>query len=202
MFRRMRPPGFAMRHIKTFMLSAALAAALAACERSGLQMTETPVLDQQTASANCDAKAETAWEPGPAFSLTAQTTGPDCAKAVVLLTVRHATQDVAVAWASPVQHVFGLKDATTVAEMEAALADFVQQRETTTADLPEWTGDETLPGGEFPFHPEEWIDRATYDTLRTQAAPMLAFPQGHESLAVYALRDGYLESIGLQQFPG
>ncbi len=194
---RNNKPGFDMRIIMAF----AALAALAACEPGGLRMTETPVLNGP-AAAGCAATAETVWEPGPAFVATAQVSGPDCANAVVLLTVRDANQAPAIVWASPVQHLFGLRDATTAAEMKPALTEFVRQTGMTTANLPEWDAGAAQPGGEFPFHPESWIDPAAYAGLRAQVAPVFAFPQGGESLAIYVLTDTGLEFAGVQQFPG
>jgi hypothetical protein len=197
--RYMRPTRLA------FPLAAIFAATLAAggCQRNGLNMQDIPVEAETTLQASgCSAEAATSWTPRPDFGLSALVTGPDCAKSVVLLTVRDANENVLLAWAAPVKDVFGLKDATTRPEMETALSQFIAQRDTTTANLPEWTDPDGLPGGEFPFHPEAWIDRETYASMRAGAAPVLAFPQGHESQATYALRDGSLEFIGVQQFPG
>ena len=56
--------------------------------------------------------------------------------------------------------------------------------------------------GEFPFYPESWVDRASWTEIRASGAPLFAFPRGGESQAVFMLRDGAFEQIGVQSFPG
>ena len=71
--------------------------------------------------------------------------------------------------------------------------------------LPVWAGGRQAPGAaneEFPFHAEAWFDRQAWEQMRKDNAPVFAFPQGSESQAVFILRDGQLEQIGVQQFPG
>jgi hypothetical protein len=109
-------------------------------------------------------------------------------------------------WAGATQDIFGLKDAKDPAAMKAALLDWIDQSNgmlKTTADLPPWNETEGQPKrAEFPFHPEGWYDAAAWETLRKEKLEMFCFPQGGESLACAALRDGQMESVGLQQFPG
>jgi hypothetical protein len=186
--------------------SASLLLLLAACEPKG-----PPVADAGApVAAGCDARAQRAWTPDPpqSFSTEAITFGPDCAKAVVTLVVRSADGQPILAWAARTQDIFGLYDAADATAMKSALADWMDQANSslgTASELPAWTQGRNAPGPEgeeFPFHPESWLDQPAFEQIRKENAPLFAFAQGRESLAVYLLRDGQLEPIGLQQFPG
>jgi len=199
----------------TFKLPAAVvslvsaATILAGCNRSPLIADDTvqPVLPASEA-APCDVKAEGVWtnEGYGRMRTRAVTSGPSCADAVVLLTVRNELGAPLLAWASPTAAVFGLKDAATPAAMKDELARWIRQDQASLARtrvLPEWPeGQETPASGEFPFYPEDWLDREAWAELRERNAPLFAFPQGHESMAVYMLQDAGLELIGVQLFPG
>lgn len=185
------------------------AALLAGCNRSPLIAADTvqPVLPASE-TAPCDVKADGLWtkEGYGRMRTQAVTSGPSCADAVVLLTVRDEAGAPLLAWASPTADVFGLKDAATPSAMKDELVRWIRQDHASLAStnvLPEWpAGQETPMAGEFPFYPESWIDRTAWSELRATPAPMFAFPQGHESMAVFVLREGYLELIGVQTFPG
>lgn len=185
------------------------AALLAGCNRSPLIAADTvqPVLPASE-TAPCEVKADGVWtrEGYGRMRTQALTSGPSCKDAVVLLTVRDEAGAPLLAWASPTAAVFGLKDATTPSAMKEELGRWIRQDQASLAStgvLPEWPeGQETPMGGEFPFYPESWIDRAAWAELRAARAPLFSFPQGHESIAVFVLRDGSLELIGLQTFPG
>lgn len=185
------------------------AALLAGCNRSPLIAADTvqPVLPASD-TAPCDVRADGVWtqEGYGRMRTQAVTSGPSCAQAVVLLTVRDEAGAPLLAWASPTRDIFGLKDASTPAAMKEELARWIRQDQASLAStgvLPDWPeGQDSPMGGEFPFYPESWIDRAAWAELRATPAPLFAFPQGQESMAVYLLRDGYLELIGVQLFPG
>ncbi len=181
-----------------------LAIFLTACEPTSPLMTEadTAAVEAASASAGCDAEINEDWN---GFATEALTFGPTCPNAVAALVVRTPQGTPLLAWSSPAMHIFGLKDAADRQAMEIALSQWIRQDNQmfdTTADLPEWADGARGPGGEFPFMPEEWIDRSTYQAMRTEDVPLFSFPQGMESLAVYLLRDGQLEPIGIQTFPG
>ncbi len=190
-------------------LLCAAAALLAGCNRSPLIAADTvePVLPASEA-APCDVKADGVWttEGGGRMRTQAVASGPTCANAVVLLTVRNEAGAPLLAWASPVRDIFGLQTATTPSTMKDELTRWIRQDQASLANtktLPEWQeGQEAPGGGEFPFYPESWLDRAGWAEIRALQSPMFAFPQGQESLAVYLLRDGNLELIGVQLFPG
>jgi len=181
---------------------------LCACEPQGLEITE--VAPPAAATSSCDARAEKPWAPDAARTFTAEAIafGPDCAKAVVTLVVRSSDGAPVLAWSASAQDIIGLYDAADAAAMKAALADWIDPANNTldaASSLPAWTQGRAAPGAEgeeFPFHPESWLDQPTYEQIRKENAPLFAFAQGRESLAVYLLRGGQLEPIGVQQFPG
>lgn len=203
-----------MRALKLNALPFAAALALAACQPQGLNLVETPPAAGTGAEAGqiaggCDARVEKPWVAGAAtHTVEASTEGPTCAQAVVTLAVRGADGTPELAWSSRTQDIFGLYDAADADAMKAALAGWIDQSNSmfaTTSALPVWAEGKTAPGPgneEFPFHAEGWLDRPAWEQIRKDNAPLFAFPQGRESLAVFMLRDGQLEPVGVQQFPG
>jgi hypothetical protein len=191
-------------------LGLALAAGLAGCGPRPLVAEEAapPPVAPPSDTAACDVAVEQIWarDPFGRMRVEARADGPTCGQAVVLLTVRNETGDALLAWASSTQHVFGLAEAATPEAMQTALADWMRQDQAMLASsdkLPDWPEGADQPvSGEFPFYPETWVDRAAWADIRAAAAPLFAFPQGRESMAVYLLRDGILEPIGVQTFPG
>ena len=187
-------------------LAGLLLIGLAACQPRGLQLTESP----NAPSVNCDARAEARWSPDTTrtYDVQATASGPACGHDVVTLSVRGPDGSPVLAWAGRAADLFGLSDAPDAAAMKTALAAWIDQGSnnyTTASALPAWPEGGEAPASEnaeFPFHPESWFDRAGWEQMRTENAPLFAFPQGRESLAVFLLRDGQLEPIGVQQFPG
>lgn len=185
------------------------AAALSGCNRSPLIAAETvePVLPASE-TAPCDVKVEGIWtrESQGRMRTEAVTSGPSCTDAVVLLTVRTEAGAPLLAWAAPTAQIFGLKDAATPDVMKEELTRWIRQDNASLAStsvLPEWPEGQDAPAaGEFPFYPEDWLDQAGWEELRAIKLPLFAFPQGHESMAVFMLRDGAMEQIGVQSFPG
>ncbi|HVY87883.1 MAG TPA: hypothetical protein VG942_03395 [Hyphomonadaceae bacterium] len=193
----------------------------AACQPQGLQIVQqsrnapegakpAPAKEAAVISSGCDARVTRPWPINAKENLEAEAmvAGPTCATAVVTLVVRDKALAPLLAWAAPTQDVFGLYDAKDAEAMKGALNDFLDpdsSRLKTSADLPPWTRgkrEPTVQNAEFPFHPDEGVDQSGYEDIRKAKIPVFAFPQGHESLAVYILRDGQLESVGVQQFPG
>lgn len=192
-----------------------LVLSLAACEPKGLALVEVPPTygagaeTAQVVANGCDARVEKPWVTGATtHTVEASTAGPTCAQAVVTLSVRGADGSPELAWSSPTQDIFGLYDATDAEAMKAALADWINQSNSmfaTASALPAWADGKDAPSAaneEFPFRAEGWLDRASWEQMRKDNAPVFVFPQGRESQAVFLLRDGQLEPIGVQQFPG
>lgn len=73
----------------------------------------------------------------------------------------------------------------------------------TSSALPEWPANADSPqNGEFPFYPAEGVTRDLYNQVRDANVPLYCYVQGMESSNCLALRDGALESVGVQSFPG
>jgi hypothetical protein len=187
-------------------LSGLLLISLAACQPRGLSLAEVP----DAPTLNCDARADARWlaDAEQTYDVQAVATGPTCAQDVVTLAIRARDGTPVLAWAGRAADLFGLHDAPDASSMKTALASWIDQRNSslrTASALPSWPQGSDTPmseNAEFPFHPESWFDRAGWEQMRAENAPLFAFPQGRESLAVFLLRDNQLEPIGVQQFPG
>lgn len=174
----------------------AAAALLAACAPAA------KTADKGAIENVCAASATAPWQ---ANTVEAFTSGPSCAHAVATIVVRAPDGAALMTEAAPVEHLFGLNEAADPATMKQKLAEWIDQKDSALASagkLPEWKADAETPGGEFPFYPEAGFDRAAYEELRAANAPLFCFVQGMESQACYVLRDGALDKIGLQTFPG
>lgn len=193
--------------MRTLTTAGFLIVALTACQPRGLNITDALPPENAT---GCDARAQSKWvvDVTQSFNVEAIALGPACEKDVVTLVVRQRDGTPMLAWAGLSADLFGLQDAADPPAMKTALAEWSSQSNnslTRTSALPEWPEGGEAPGAEgeeFPFHVEDWIDRASWERLRMENAPLFAFAQGRESLAVFLLRDGQLEPIGVQQFPG
>jgi hypothetical protein len=180
---------------------------LAACEQKTLS-TDPPT--GVSTNANCNIEMKKPWivDPQHIFTAEAMTMGPSCQKAIVALAVRDPEDNPVLAWSARVTDIIGLGDVTDVNAMKPAVEAWLDQASSpfkTSGDLPEWAAGRDGPGAaneEFPFHIEAGYDREYWEQLRTEKAPVFAFPQGRESQAVYVLRNGQLEAVGVQQFPG
>lgn len=191
-------------------LAAALAIvfslAAAGCERKDALLTDT--VAPPAAETGCNAEVISDWAARESlrFSVEARTLGESCANAVAVLVVRSADGAPQLAVAQPATHTFGLSLARTASDMRLALREWVRQDAGArlTSELPAWpdNAEGPGPGQEFPFMPEDWLDRAAYEALRAENAPLFSYPQGMESQAVLMLKDGRLERIGVQLFPG
>lgn len=172
----------------------------------GLAACAPPTTNAGLAQNGCAASARSTWIAAERNSYTAEafTSGPTCAQAVATIVVRAAEGTALMSQAAPVAHLFGLNEAKDAAGMNGKLAEWLDQKSSpfATADkLPAWPeGAEAPNAGEFPFHPD--VDRDFYEQLRAETAPMFCYVQGMESQACYALREGALERVGVQQFPG
>ncbi|OQW60672.1 MAG: hypothetical protein A4S17_10340 [Proteobacteria bacterium HN_bin10] len=179
---------------------AALAALVVACQ---------PAEERDVMSAGCEARAAAQWstEADPNASVEAITTGPDCARAIATLIIRNGSGEPLYAMTYNPSQVMTLAQAGDAAAMQAALAEWIDPGANTTMQtssaLPEWPENAMSPlGGEFPFYPEEGYGRENYAEVRAANAPLYCYVQGMESMACLALREGALELVGVQTFPG
>lgn len=188
--------------MRKVLVGSALALLVLACS-PGNQASETHV-----ATSGCSATASATWQAGLAgdFRVEASAAGSNCGAAAATLTIRDPSGGTRWTEEYPAAQVMTLAGATSSEDMQAKLGDWINPSAAayhTTADLPEWTRDEDNPmSGEFPFYPEEGIDRAAYEALRGRAVPVYCYVQGMESLACLAWENGELQKVGLQTFPG
>jgi len=182
------------------LLIAGLAALAAACSQAE---------EQDAMSEGCDARATAQWatDADPNASIEATTTGPDCARAVATLIIRNGSGEPLYSETHIPSQVMTLAQASTPAAMQTALQEWVDPASNTTMQtssaLPEWPANADSPqNGEFPFYAAEGWTRDLYNQVRDANVPLYCYVQGMESVNCLALRDGALESVGVQTFPG
>jgi hypothetical protein len=192
-------------------LAGLIVLALAGCEPRGLKLGDAPTPSLTGApAADCAVHVEKDWineeTPLRRYTSEAQTLGPTCEQAIAVLVIRAREGSPIYTWAGRTQDLLGLYDAPDTAAMKAALEGWIDQSGAmlkTTADLPAWEETEGQPKrAEFPFMPESWIDQSSWNTLRSEKLDMFCFVQGRESMNCAVLKDGQMEEIGLQLFPG
>jgi hypothetical protein len=165
---------------------------------------------EPSATTGCDAHVAANWIDQETslrrYTAEATSLGSTCDNAVALIVVRAREGSPIYTWSGRVRDIFGLKDATDAATMKTALGEWIDQKNSslpTTDKLPPWERTAGQSGrDEFPFHPATGLDKTGWDALRKAKLDMFCFPQGAESLNCAVLRDGQMEEIGLQQFPG
>ncbi|MEO6607969.1 MAG: hypothetical protein ABIN69_05825 [Aestuariivirga sp.] len=159
------------------------------------------------AMANCVAHAERSWGKS---RIIADSLGPDCAHAVLVLTVRdvrgnaiwtnvHRSSDLMT-----FQNIPKLNAKTIVSELVNWIA--LDSRMNTSANLPDWPQSEKdgslPPGAEFPFRVSENLDRSAYLAVRKAGLPIFCFVSGMESQTCLVLDKGNVTEVGTQSFPG
>ena len=186
--------------IKSSWIYAAIAAAL---------IIGLPLQFQSRAAAGygCDVSASQLWAPGrlPVHRVEAFSHGPSCAHAVVVIVVRGPNGVPLWNDSMPAAQVMTFAGLNTRQNMGVALRDWMTQNHLfkTSADLPVWKkGDAAPTSGEFPFYPDEGVDRDYYEQVRAGKVPVFCYVQGMESIACVVLKDGGMTKIGLQTFPG
>ncbi len=185
-----------MRHL---FIAAAVAAAFAA-----------PAASAEAPAKGCHAHGAVDFKVGAkTWRAEAISEGPDCLKAVILLTLR---TDEGFAVFSDVLAPDGIHfvevDAADPKTMEKGLAALIAQEGAlqTTADLKPWKKGEEAPepSGEFPFYPDQDMNQEWYEELRAKKLPMFCYVPGLESLKCVALdpETSNAVAIGMQAFPG
>ncbi len=193
--------------MRVVVLAAVLA--LAACNPSTQGNAEAPGAERAAADSagGCAATASAPWDAGSeTLTVEASATGADCASAEATIAVRRGQGPALHAQSFPVSQIMTLAGAESAADMQRRLQEWVSPAGAamdSTGDLPEWAANAPNPGEtEFPFHPDDGVDRAAYAAVRAADAPMFCFVQGLESEACFYLEAGALRRIGAQQFPG
>jgi len=192
---------------------AALVLALAACQPAAGPPAVPPApasgAEAADATAGCNVHVEKTWidqeTPIRRYTVEASTMGPTCNQTVATLAIRAREGSPIYASSHISAQIFGLKDAADPAAMKTALEEWVSNQGgmANTEGLSPWEETDGQPKRrEFPFMPESWIDEQYWNTLRSEKLDMFCFVQGGESMRCAVLRDGQMEDIGLQLFPG
>lgn len=162
---------------------------------------------QPAMAQGCAAKLSVPWAGADGVSIVVASSGPKCASAKIRLDLRDRAGTETEVYVGKVDENAAFYEVTDLASMKKALGEWIvdaAKARKTTADLPRWAkGKEQPMSGEFPFYPEEGVDRSMYEELRGLKRPMLCFVQGMESEACIFL-DGHGDAskIGAQSFPG
>jgi len=180
----------------------------AICAAAALAMGCTPAEEAENMAPGCDARAAHTWNAADqTLSVEAFSNGPGCDRAVATLIIRDASGAPLYAETHFAGQVMTLAGAADQAAMQTALGEWADPAGATTmqttAALPEWPASAEAPSnGEFPFYPDDEVDRAAYASLREQNAPLFCYVQGMESMRCVAWIDNSIASVGLQLFPG
>jgi len=158
-------------------------------------------------AADCSGIAGTEWKAMKGYTVGAIAGGPDCQKAVALIVVRDGENNAVWHESYVAEQVMVLAGAQNSADMSKALAEWIDTANPafeTTANLPEWAeGADSPVNGDFPFYPEEGIDREMWNKIRAMKTPVYCYVQGMESVACLTNDPemGFFK-IGVQTFPG
>ncbi len=165
------------------------------------------VLGFASARADCVAHFQRPWG---ASQINADSLGPDCAHAVLVLTIRDAggnaiwTSTHRTADLMTFQNLPKLNTKSMVGELKQWVE--ADRRMASSANLPDWpqtASDGSLPpGAEFPFRVAERLDRKAYLALRNAKVPMMCFVSGMESQTCLVLDKESVTDVGTQSFPG
>jgi hypothetical protein len=177
------------------------------CCVAALTLACAPPEQAQISTAGCDARAASVWQAGEAkLIVEASAQGPDCGRAVALMVIRDASGAPLYANAHFAAEIMTLANAADQNAMQAALSEWVDSSNTsmaTTGALPAWLENAAGPAsGEFPFYPDEHVDRRAYLALRAQDLPLFCYVQGMESLRCLAFSEGGIDGVGVQLFAG
>ena len=159
------------------------------------------------AAGGCEASVGSVWLPARQRPHRAEafSNGPNCQKAIVVITVRGPDGSAQWVDAMKASDLMTFADVKTTSAMKVALNEWIAQGGPfkTAADLPPWPpGAEHPVNGEFPFYPEQGVDRDYYEKARALRAPLFCYVQGMESMSCVALIEGGMVKLGVQSFPG
>lgn len=177
--------------------------ALAACQpKTATAADEAPPV----ADTACAATAESEWSAAGDASLAihARAWGPSCSRAVIALAVWGKDGPPMYSFISAMADIEGFDDVADNTALTEALQDWAEGQAKSTGDLPDWKeGDASPdPAADFGFYPDEGVDREAYTAIRAGKHPMFCFVQGQESQECVYLKEGGIQSVGVQTFPG
>ena len=143
--------------------------------------------------------------PTPRLRLEAISDGPNCAKAIAVITIRNAAGSVLFSQSYTADVLAPTSGVRTVVQMRAALNNWLKagRDRSIHAFLPNWVAGADKPVDiEFPFMPDETITREAYLAIKANRTPVLCYEQGLESQNCLVYRNGDMEPFGIQMFPG
>jgi hypothetical protein len=143
--------------------------------------------------------------PTPRLRVEAFSDGPTCVNAVVVYVVRDGQGKALYTNSFAANSVSLTAGMANVPAMRRALTDWLRLAQTSYRheNLPAWPLNADGPVlSEFPFMPDETIQRLDYLSIKRARTPILCYVQGMESLKCLVYRNGGLEPFGLQSFPG
>ncbi len=199
-----------MRHIQRAAAGIAMLAMVAGMAGAALAdpIVKSPEAIAMDAEPGCSTDLVAPLPQALSYYVDARVIGDTCETGVFLLILRDDDGAPEYTFAAPTRQMFAMEYAATRSEMADAIAEAVSTDGagpwSRTSGLPEWAEGADAPGdgGEFPFYPEQWIDRDYYESMRNSGVPMYCHVQGIESMACLALHDERVEKIGIQTFPG
>ena len=155
----------------------------------------------------CAAKVTVPWSGAKGYKIVASSKGARCAAATIALTIVDPNGETTEVYSAKVDENALFFEVKTPKGMQSALSEWVSEpakERKTVADLPEWPeGQEQPINGDFPFYPDEHVDRLFYEDVRSTTLPMLCFVQGMESArCIYIDAHGGVNNLGAQSFPG
>jgi hypothetical protein len=159
-----------------------------------------------TAHAECSAKASRAWG---ALTIDAVSSGPTCAKAVVILIIREKSGEAKWARAHIAAQLLNFSQ-DPIADSNAmteALKGWIAGDgfKTSVGALADWPAGKTeyMQDAEFPFRLVDNIDRATFLKYRSAKLLLFCYIQGIESGNCLVLdKNSEIIELGVQSFPG
>jgi hypothetical protein len=158
---------------------------------------------------DCNVRATAAWSvAGPGYTAQAVSDGPSCELAVLLLVVRDPSGRPLWTDSARADQLMTFQGVSDKAAMATTLADWIDQEDSMMKRgeaLPAWDADQAQPvSGEFPFYPDEGVDRDLYEKIRSANGPLFCYVQGMESMACVSLdpATGEMTKVGAQSFPG
>jgi hypothetical protein len=155
----------------------------------------------------CAAKVSVPWSGAKGYKIVASSKGARCASATIALTIIGPDGEGTEVYAAKADENAVFVEVSNLKSMQTALSEWVSmpaKERKTTAELSEWPeGADQPSSGEFPFYPDEHVDRLFYEDVRSTTLPMLCFVQGMESArCIYIDAHGGVNNLGAQSFPG
>ena len=171
-------------------------------------IVKSPEAAAMDAKPGCDTALVTPLPQALNYYVDARVIGETCETGVFLLILRGDDGVPVYTFSAPTASIFMMEYAASRSDMADALEQVIASDATgplsRTSGLPEWPEGQETPetSSEFPFLPEDWMDRTYYEDMRNSGLPMYCPVPRKESMACIVLDDDRLENVGVQVFPG